>query len=178
MHLEGVLTVDDRDAEIGLDNGAEVEAAGGSLLSVDEDHVHVFDLVTGEESKCRNRASTRCHWQVMSEIMDMHAHKKEWTKKCLSFISISTPISIYLYLYLYFFLNIFFYFQNTPYICLPYIPYAIWTSDPYSRSVKTARVEACTRSGSKVYLHVQTDMFPSKAKKRSWWLVIIQQKVQ
>jgi hypothetical protein len=61
MHLEGVLTVDDRDTEIGLDNGAEVEAAGGSLLSVDEDHVHVFDLVTGEESKCRNRASTRCH---------------------------------------------------------------------------------------------------------------------
>ena len=39
-----MLTVDDRDGQIGLDNATEVEAAGGSLLSVDEDHVDVLFL--------------------------------------------------------------------------------------------------------------------------------------
>jgi hypothetical protein len=97
MHLEGVLTVDDRDTEIGLDNGAEVEAAGGSLLSVDEDHVHVFDLVTGEESKCRNRASTRCHWQVKSWIcmpIKKNGEKRAYFLSLSLHISLSISISI------------------------------------------------------------------------------------
>lgn len=47
MHCNGVgryvLTVDDGDAEIGLDDAAEVEAALGDLGSLDEDDVDVFE---------------------------------------------------------------------------------------------------------------------------------------
>lgn len=59
--VASVLTVDDRDAKIGLDNATEVEAAGGSLLSVDEDHVDIFELVSREDLKCRSRAPARGH---------------------------------------------------------------------------------------------------------------------
>jgi hypothetical protein len=41
-------TVDDRDEQVGLDDGAEVEAAGGGLRGVGEDDVEAFELAGGE----------------------------------------------------------------------------------------------------------------------------------
>ena len=42
------LTVDDGDEQVGLDDGAEVEAAGGGLGGVGEDDVEAFELAGGE----------------------------------------------------------------------------------------------------------------------------------
>ena len=59
--LATVLTVDDRDAEIGLDDGSEVKATGGCLLGVSQDNVDVFVLLAGEEPKCRDGAAACDH---------------------------------------------------------------------------------------------------------------------
>lgn len=57
-----VLTVEDRDEHMRLDDFTEVEAAHRGLLSVDEDGVDVvFDLFLVEESQRRSNASASVH---------------------------------------------------------------------------------------------------------------------
>lgn len=56
-----VLTIDDRDGQITLDDVTEGEATGRGLHGVDEDDVGVFELVSGEGFKCRSRASAGGH---------------------------------------------------------------------------------------------------------------------
>ena len=48
MLLRRRLTVDDGDEQVGLDDGAEVEAAGGGPGGVGEDDVEAFELAGGE----------------------------------------------------------------------------------------------------------------------------------
>jgi hypothetical protein len=58
--LRAVLTVDDWDAQMGLHDSAEVEAAGCGSQSVDEDDVGVFES-SGDELDYRRWPLARGH---------------------------------------------------------------------------------------------------------------------